>query len=174
MQNISIENACAFTGHRPTRFSFGYDEQNPACNKLKQRLRCEIERVIHEDNVSVFYSGMALGVDMWAAELVLALKEMYPQLQLIAAIPCETQASRWSPAYQKRYQDILSHCDGIVTVSKTYTQGCMLKRDRYMVENAKHLIAVYDGSGKGGTAYTVKYAQSLNRNITLINPDLPH
>ena len=30
--------ACAITGHRPTRFCFGYNEEDPLCQKLKECL----------------------------------------------------------------------------------------------------------------------------------------
>ena len=37
----------------------------------------------------VYHSGMAQGVDMYAAEIVLELKEKYPQITLECAIPYE-------------------------------------------------------------------------------------
>jgi uncharacterized phage-like protein YoqJ len=66
-------NACVFTGHRPTRFSFGYDEKNEKCIRLKLVMAQQIRALI-KSGVSTFYTGMALGVDQWAAEIVLDLK----------------------------------------------------------------------------------------------------
>ena len=42
-------------------------------------------------------------VDMYAAEIVLALKEKYPQITLECAIPYERQAMRWPEALRNRY-----------------------------------------------------------------------
>ena len=69
-----IPVACAFTGHRPQRFKFKYNENDPGCIALKKALRNEIE-ALADQGVNYFISGMALGVDMWAAEIVLELKK---------------------------------------------------------------------------------------------------
>jgi uncharacterized phage-like protein YoqJ len=47
----------------------------------------------------------------------------------------------------------------------------MLERNRYMVDHAAYLLAVYDGGNKGGTAYTVRYAREKKREIIVIRPD---
>ena len=52
-----------------------------------------------------------------------------------------------------------------------YTPECMLERNRYLVDHADYLIAVYDGGGKGGTAYTVRYAREKKKEIIVIQPD---
>lgn len=85
--------SCCFTGHRPQAFRFGYDEEYPACIKIKQALNEPIHYLaIH--GVSCFLSGMAQGVDIWAAESVVLLKTTLPNIQLACILPCETQASR--------------------------------------------------------------------------------
>ena len=91
------KNTCCFTGHRPQKFPWGYDEEWEDCVKLKLKLACEIE-AMWKKGVTTFISGMAIGVDMWAAEIVLDLKSAYPQdtIKLIAAIPYEGQANKWS------------------------------------------------------------------------------
>ena len=50
-------------------------------------------------------------VDMYAAEIVLALKEKYPQITLECAIPYERQAVRWPEALRNRYFSIAERCD---------------------------------------------------------------
>ncbi|MEG1516684.1 MAG: SLOG family protein [Clostridia bacterium] len=99
---------CCFTGSRPQNLSFGFDEQHPDCVRLKQLIRQEIQAFIVEQNVSHFISGMALGVDQWAAEAVLELKKIHPQITLEAAIPCETQMIKWKINQQERYFAITS------------------------------------------------------------------
>ena len=66
--------ACAITGHRPTRFCFGYNEEDPLCQKLKECL-LEQFRILHDEKfVRTFFVGGALGVDMWAGEQLLTLR----------------------------------------------------------------------------------------------------
>lgn len=93
---------CAFTGHRPQSLPFGFNEADERCIALKQKLRDEIIRQIEENGVTHFITGMAIGVDMFAAEIVLGLKSAYNGITLECAIPCETQAEKWSEALRDR------------------------------------------------------------------------
>lgn len=161
---------CAFTGHRPMRFSFGYDEEDERCVQLKKVLAEQVETLIR-CGVSTFYSGMGLGVDTWGAGIVLGKKKQYTNVRLIAVLPCETQANRWSPEQRERYFNTLAECDDVITLNTHYTPDCMFQRNRYLVDHADYLLAVYDGREKGGTAYTVRYAQQKSRQIVVIRPD---
>ncbi len=164
---MNIENSCAFTGHRPAHFAFGYNENHPDCIALKEEMRKEVIALI-EVGVTTYYSGMALGVDIWGVELVLELKKEHPELELIAVLPCETQANRWSDTQRERYFSLLPSCDEVIYVSRHYTPTCVLDRNRYMLDHAKHLLAVYDGRENGGTAHTVTYAKKKEHNIIII------
>jgi len=121
--------------------------------------------------VTDFYSGMALGVDQWAAEIVLEMKKTHPAVRLIGVRPCETQADSWSVEQRERHYNTLAQCDDVVTLQTRYTRSCMFERNRYLIDHAGHLLAVYDGGSDGGTAYTVKYARQQGRRVTIIHPD---
>lgn len=162
--------SCAFTGHRPSRFSFGYDEEDCRCVRLRRIIKEQINTLICA-GVTHFYTGMALGVDQWAALAVLELKRQHPEITLTGVRPCDTQAVKWSPEHRERYYGIMSRCDDEYLISYKYTPDCMHKRNRYMVDHADYVLAVYDGSAKGGTAYTVNYAVQKERHIIVIHPD---
>lgn len=55
-------------------------------------------------------------------------------------------------------------------VSREYREGCMLERNRYLVDHAACLLAVYNGEQRGGTAMTVRYARKLGREVIVLNP----
>lgn len=165
-----LEEACSFAGHRPVRFSFGYDEEDEKCSELKGFVKKEIRTLI-QAGVSTFYTGMAQGVDQWGAEIVLSLKQEYSHIKLIAVLPCETQANKWSPEQRERYFSIVERCDKEVVLTPRYTPQCMLERNRHMIDRSHSLLAVYDGSGKGETRHTVRYAREKKKEIILIHPD---
>lgn len=71
-----MNKTCCFTGHRPKSLPFGYDEGAEGCKRLKALLTEGIEKQITENGVTHFISGMAMGVDIYAAEAVLELKDM--------------------------------------------------------------------------------------------------
>lgn len=164
-----IKRCCAFTGHRPTKFPWKYDEKDKRCIELKAVLTEQIEKLAVA-GVTDFYSGMALGVDTWAAMAVLALKKENPTLKLHCVLPCEGQANRWPVSAQKLYFSILEQADEVVYVSREYSEDCMLERNRYLVDHTTCLLAVYNGERWGGTAMTVRYARKLGREIIIIKP----
>ena len=161
---------CCFTGHRPKGMPFGYDEESRLCGLIKDRIYVEIERHI-ELGVRRFVSGMAQGADIWCAEAVMDYKARRPEqdIRLTAVIPYAGQSSRWDINYKNRYFSILETADDVVLISKEYISGCMHQRNRYMVDNSTHLIAIY-GGGTGGTKYTLDYARKRVLSVTIINP----
>ncbi len=138
--------SCAFTGHRMIEKDF-----------LPKALWDNIEMLI-KAGVYDFYNGMAQGFDLLAAEATLMLKKQYPQVRLIACIPCYHQEKNYTDTDKARYAAILQKADEKILLSENYFRGCMLVRNKYMVDRADVLIAYYNHE-KGGAAYTVKYCQ---------------
>ena len=143
---------CALTGHRPQRLPWGGREEDPRCAALKQQIDSAIQQAA-ACGCETFLCGMARGCDTWFAEAVLK-----QGLRLEAVIPCPEQADRWPDADRRRYQGLLLRCGAIHVLEDGYSEGCMLRRNRAMVDMADLLITVYDGTG-GGTGSTVAYAK---------------
>ena len=162
------EITCCFTGHRPDKLPWGTDERDPRCLALKKSIARELEG-LYLRGYRHFISGMAQGVDMYAAEIVLELKAEYPFITLEAAIPCETQAAKWSEPLRDRYYKIAELCDHETMLQKQYTSDCMQKRNQYMVDHADILLAVWDGTSSG-TGSTVRYARTKNKAVWIIDP----
>ena len=158
---------CAFTGHRPQKFPWGYDEADTRCMELKKMLGEQIENLIF-DGYTDFLSGMAEGVDTWAALAVLALREKNPALKLHCILPCWEQADKWSASARECYRNILEQADSIVYVNRVYRKNCMLERNRFLVDHADLLLAVYNGEQRGGTAATVRYARKMGKKIVAL------
>lgn len=163
------EFTCAFTGHRPKSFPWKYNETAPDCVLLKGVLAEQI-KALADRGVTDFLSGMAQGVDLWCAQIVLDLKEKSPALRLHCILPCEGQELKWPVSEQEQYHSILQQADEIVYVSRAYQPNCMLERNRYMVDRASVLLAVYNGTQRSGTGATIRYARLLGRNIYIIDP----
>ena len=164
-----IEAACAFTGHRPKSFPWGYDENAPSCVLLKEVLASQIS-ALAEQGVTDFLSGMAQGVDLWCAQIVLDLRKTNPALKLHAILPCEGQERKWMASAQEHYRSILAQANEGIYVGQEYSRNCMLKRNRCLVDHSSILLAVYNGTYQSGTGMTVRYAQRLKREIIIIDP----
>ena len=155
MKRQSICKRCAFTGYRPSKMPWGYDETDARCAEFRFRLRESLEYLIGKGYVD-FLSGGALGFDQMAARIVLSLREKYPWVRLIMVIPFDGQADRWEPEYQARHARLFEEADMVTAISHQYTRSCLFIRNRYLVNNADLLLAAYDGQA-GGTAMTVEY-----------------
>ena len=114
-----LYNSCAFTGHRPHKFPWRYDETDSQCVALKTALTEQITRLT-KDGVTDFYSGGADGVDCWASLIVLELRKKNPALKLHLILPHEGQADRWSEPAQERYHWTLEQADSVEYVSQEY------------------------------------------------------
>ncbi|MBD5099555.1 MAG: DUF1273 domain-containing protein [Clostridiales bacterium] len=162
---------CAFTGHRPKSFPWKYNESAPDCVLLKEILAAKIEVLVNQ-GVTDFLSGMALGADLWCSQIVLDLKKKKPALKLHCVLPCKGQESKWTASAQEHYYSILAQANEVVYVRQEYSRDCMLERNRWMVDRASILLAVYNGTYRSGTGMTVRYAQKLGREIIIIDPVL--
>lgn len=165
-----MELICCFTGHRPTQLPWQYDESGIRYWAFKRRFRKTIISSI-EEGYKHFISGMALGIDMIAAEIVLELKSTYPDIILECALPCINQTAKWNDESIMRYQNILSLADKVTTVSDTlYFNGCMAKRNKYMIEHSNRVMAVYNGKKSGGTYQTINMAKIANKEVVIVKP----
>ena len=164
-----IENCCAFTGHRPHKFPWKYDEADSRCIALKAALTGQIIELT-KAGITDYYSGGADGTDCWAATAVLQLRAKNPMLKLHLILPHEGQSDKWNDPAQERYLSILKQADSAEYVSHEYYDGCMLDRNHRLVESAGLLLAVYNGERRGGTAATIRYARKQGRRIIILNP----
>ncbi len=161
------ELSCCFTGHRPVKLPWGLNEQDERCLALKDELSQRLIG-IYESGYRHFISGMAIGCDMYFAEAVLALRETQPDISLEAAIPCGSQPDKWAKNQRIRYNNIINACDKVNVLQVNYTRDCMMRRNRYMVDNSSLLLACYDGK-PGGTMNTILYAKRQGLKTFIID-----
>ena len=70
-----------FSGYRPEKLPWGGDESDPRCTVLKKRLYDAAESACAE-GYRHFICGMARGVDLYACEAVLQLREKYRDVRI--------------------------------------------------------------------------------------------
>ena len=121
---------------------------------LKEEIRTAIA-----DGFQTFISGMARGVDLWAAEIVLILRDEGAAIRLICASPYQGFESRWNREWQERYRRVMERADLVRFICPGYSRDCFQRRNEWMVDHSARVIAVYNG-GSGGTRNTVEYAKT--------------
>lgn len=152
--------ACAFTGHRPTRFSFKYDEEKLDCRKLKAVLAEQIG-FLYQQSVTDFYTGCALGVDMWAGEAVLSLMELHPEVKLHCIVPFAGQERKWTDEQQARYHAMLRRSSETVIMQEKYDKECYFQ------------LQPLFGRSRWGTACRLRYAGEQTQRNGLYRPLCP-
>ena len=162
------QNTCSFSGYRPEKLPWGEDESDERCRELKRRL-FHIAEALHDAGYRHFLCGMARGCDIYFCEAVLMLRDIYPDVTVEAVLPCSEQADKWGNAWRERYFELVGRCDRETLISMHYTNGCMQRRNRYMVDNSALIVTVFDGRS-GGTMTTRKYAASKGLEIIDLRP----
>ena len=140
---------CCFTGHRPEKL------QRPE-KEVRIDLECEIRKAII-DGLNVFITGMARGVDIDAAEIVLQLREEGYPVRLICASPYPGFENDWSRTWQNRYRAVIAKADLVRYIRPKYSRGCFQIRNEWLVNHSARVIAVFNGQ-LSGTKNTIDYA----------------
>ena len=158
MENEKKQHRCCFTGHRPSKLDYSEGE-------IKPLLETAVDNAISDGYVT-FITGMAEGVDIWAAEIVLEKKKHNTALHLICAIPHPGFENKRSEYEKERYMRILQDADYTMTVSEHYFRACYQRRNEFMVDHSSLVIAVGNGA-PSGTQNTINYAKK--RGVKAIN-----
>ena len=149
--------ACSFTGHRIIAKKFR--------DTLPGQLERQIRRLIEKGTVD-FITGGALGFDTLAAQIVLKLREEFPQIRLVLALPCKDQTRGWSSIDKARYEQIIQAADVVHYTGTRYTMDCMMRRNRFMVDNSAACVFFLTNQ-RSGTYKTVAYA--MEQGLQLYN-----
>ena len=83
-----------------------------------------------------------MGVDMWAAELLLRMKEQqaYQDVELCLALPFEGYNADWDDWHRKRMDFIRRYAEKVLVLGEMPSSESYKKRNYYMVEQAGHMI----------------------------------
>jgi len=153
---------CCVTGHRPQGFPFDHENENAHAHIIYTHILYKRAEALIRGGYTEFITGMAKGADLDFACAVIYHKTKtfrdILDISLEAAIPYPNQTRGWSDYYWNQYDYVLSQCDKKTTVSMSYFPGCEQRRNQYMVDKSDLVFAVWNGSNKGGTWNTIRYA----------------
>ena len=153
--SLRWETVC-FTGHRPEKLTQSEEQ-------IREALRHGIQKALAW-RYTTFISGMAQGVDIWAAEEILSLKKKHPEIQLVCAIPYEGYAHKWDDEWKNKFEAVMSAAEEVRYICPRNMRGAPIIRDKWMVDHSSLVIAVYNGE-KGGTQTTVAYAEKKKTRV---------
>ena len=155
---VEIATTCCFSGPRPKNYPWGSDKECET--KIAEKLKAAVQDAIAR-GYRHFIGGMAAGIDLLAAKIVLQMRENMQDkgITLEAAVPFPDQSRRWKEETKREYASILSRCDSVRCITDAFSVAAYRKRDEYVVGRSSLLIAV-EGKPNGGTARTIAYAKN--------------
>jgi len=110
--------------------------------------------------------GGAIGADSAAAKF--AIENGIP-FHLILPFPPAIMTKYWSAAQRAFLHESIDHAASLSVVAPSYSNRAYRLRNERMVDMADLTVAYYNGQ-RGGTANCVQYAQSVKRELIIVNP----
>ncbi|WP_152748233.1 DUF1273 domain-containing protein [Micromonospora sp. RV43] len=119
-----------------------------------------------EHGTQIGVSGMALGVDTWWAQAVLAAG-----MELWAYVPFPQQPAKWQPADQEEWRRLRALASRVREFGPRYDVRLLHARNDGMLLDAKAVTAVWlPGKKDGGTYSAVRKAGRLRLPVIHLDP----
>jgi len=149
----------AVTGYK--NFELGiFKNDSKEANYIKRALQKQLKAFIEEGLEWVIITGQ-LGVELWAAEAVLALKKEFHHVKLAVMTPFLQQESNWNDQNKQYYQSILADADFVESLSKQpYISPMQFKnRDQFLLRKCDGMLILYDEEREGSPQYMWREAK---------------
>lgn len=163
------------TGYKPHEIGV-FDNKHPGVAIIKKALKTHLLALLEDELEWVILSGQ-LGVETWAAELVIELKEIYPKLKYAIITPFLEQEKNWNETKKETYQLICAKADFQTSVTKKPYEGAsqFIEKNKFIIRNSDGLLIIYDEENEGSPKFmkelALKYAESNNYQIITISAD---
>lgn len=155
-----------------------FDDKHPGIKFIKKALESRFVELIDEGLEWIIISGQ-LGVEMWAAEVVINLKETYPLLKLAIITPFKEQEKNWNETNKGKFQNISSKADYTVSLTSIPYEAPwqFIEKDKFLMRNSDGMLIVYDEENEGSPRFIKKSAdrfaeKSDYRVLTITADDL--
>lgn len=153
-----------------------FDDKHPGVGYIKKALENHLIQLIEDGLEWVILSGQ-LGVETWAAELVIELKETYPELKYAIITPFLEQEKNWNDTKKEKYQMICAKADFHTSVTKKPYEGAsqFIEKNKFIIRNSDGLLIIYDEENEGSPKFmkelALKYAERQDYHIISISAD---
>lgn len=138
---LKFNNACCVLDYSFRKYDCFNTQE---IGKIQKIFKGELEKLLKKENTVRFISGMNIGFEMFAAKIVLELKEQYKSIVFECALPDELQAVGWSECDRESYYNILGKCDIENFISRRAYIDNIKKRNKYMLASSKNVFIFTD------------------------------
>ncbi|MBB5149391.1 MULTISPECIES: DUF1273 domain-containing protein [Ureibacillus] len=153
------------SGYRPHELGI-FNEKHPGIQIIKKAIENELRSLIEDGLEWVIVSGQ-LGVEIWTAEVVIELKNEFPQLKYSVITPFLDIEKNWNEQRQQQYAYIISQADFVTSITKRPYEAPwqFVEKDKFIIQNTDALLLVYDEEHEGSPKYLKRLVEKyMERN----------
>lgn len=160
-------------GYKPYELGI-FSANHPGIPVIRYCLRNHLQEMADSGLKWVVISGEP-GVELWAAEETLDLKQTYPELKLAVLVPFLGQEERYKDWLKIQYQSVLEKADFTGAISnRPYESPVQLRqKNDFLVAKTDGMLALYDEEKTGSPRYYLaaarKRAKREDYPVTLID-----
>ncbi|WP_017727904.1 DUF1273 domain-containing protein [Halalkalibacterium ligniniphilum] len=149
----------AVTGYKSHELGI-FDQNHEGIHYIKKAFEKRLIPLIEEETEWFVISGQ-IGVELWVAEVVLQLKEIYPDIKLAVLTPFLKQEENWQEQTKEYYQHILSQADFVESITKRpYESRAQLRlKNEFIISKTDGLLLLYDEEKPGAPSYYLDVAK---------------
>ena len=104
------------TGYRNYELNT-YSDKDPKIKIIKLVLKKHMINLLENGQLDWIITGANLGVEQWASEVAIELRDKFP-VRVSIIIPYEEFASRWNESNQEKFLTLKSQVDFFASTSK--------------------------------------------------------
>lgn len=148
------------TGYKPHEIGI-FQQTHPAVTIIKKAMKQTLVTLCEEGLEWVVLSCQK-GVEMWAAQVAIELKQEYP-VKLAVLTPFLEQEIKWKENDQVLYNEIIQAADFVDSVSKkTYESPEQFRiKDRLLLHKTDGCIILYDEELEGSPKFFLKQSREF-------------
>lgn len=138
MRNLLI------SGYRSYELNI-FNQSDPKYGYLKKFIKNRLINYI-ENGVEWFVITGQLGIELWAGEVVLELKEEYPEINLAILLPYTSFGENWNETNKTLFEEVIRQADYVnYTSNKDYESPAQIKSNQvFSVRNTDGAFLIYD------------------------------
>lgn len=173
---INLYPVLAVSGYKPHELGI-FNEKSEHLPFLKYAIKKKLQQTIEAYAVEWIITSGQPGVELWAAEATLELKQDYPHLKLATLAPFYKQDDRWSDPVKELYMQIWSNSDYVDYITKReYEHSSQLRqKNQFIIDKSSAFLVLFDEYTEGSPTYYLTYArkkaEAVDYPIIYLTPD---
>ena len=172
---VIILKRLVVTGYKPHELGI-FDDKHPGVQFIKKALEKRLVALLDDGLEWVIISGQ-LGIETWAADVVIELKKEYTELKYAVITPFNEQEKNWNDMKKEKYHTIIALADYHTSLTNRSYEAPwqFIEKDKFFMRNSDGILIVYDEENDGSPKFVKKaaekYAERSDYQVLTISAD---